>query len=299
LNDAAIGKTVRRRRSWYRRRLRLQRTLVAVFVAAVIAGACWQNVARHFSLPVLHASQVLAASFWARGNVRNNLAFAAASSARPTRFLTRVPGVYPYSVIPGGVRNLGDLGNEPVMALDRLDHTLERDQRWIIVGYDELDVIGGYDWRAMVQSIRGLISFWANNARRWKRIRPKIFLRTDLFRRHAQSFGADLIKLAANRAEITWSDRNLYGMLVKRLANASQDLRHYCEDARVKFKEDDDLALIPVIGESSDARPLIERIAGQYMGANFKKGRTFAWLLTHIRDGNGHAMPNHHQGSGH
>ena len=189
------------------------------------------------------------------------------------------------------VRNLGDLGNEPVMALDRLDHTLERDQRWIIVGYDELDVIGGYDWRAMVQSIRGLISFWANNARRWKRIRPKIFLRTDLFRRHAQSFGADLIKLAANRAEITWSDRNLYGMLVKRLANASQDLRHYCEDARVKFKEDDDLALIPVIGESSDARPLIERIAGQYMGANFKKGRTFAWLLTHIRDGNGHAMP--------
>ena len=109
MNDAAIGKTVRRRRSWYRRRLRLQRTLVAVFVAAVIAGACWQNVARHFSLPVLHASQVLAASFWARGNVRNNLAFAAASSARPTRFLTRVPGVYPYSVIPGGVKNPGDL----------------------------------------------------------------------------------------------------------------------------------------------------------------------------------------------
>lgn len=49
--------------------------------------------------------------------------------------------------------------------------------------------------------------------------------------------------------------------------------------------------LIPLIEKSSDARPLIERIAGPYMGANFKKGRTFAWLLTHIRDGNGHAMP--------
>ena len=189
------------------------------------------------------------------------------------------------------VRDLGDLGNEPVMALDRLDQTLESSQRWIVVGYDELDVIGGYDWHAMVQSIHGLISFWANNARRWKRIRPKIFLRTDLFRRHAQSFGADLIKLAANRAEITWSDRNLYGMLVKRLANASQNLRGYCEDARVAFKQDDDLGLIPSIEKSSDARPLIERIAGQYMGSNLKKGRTFAWLLTHIRDGNGHAMP--------
>ncbi|MBI3679678.1 MAG: hypothetical protein HY235_04715 [Acidobacteria bacterium] len=189
------------------------------------------------------------------------------------------------------VRNLGDLGNQPVLALDRLDQTLEGSQRWIIVSYDELDVIGGYDWHSMVQSIHGLISFWANNARRWKRIRPKIFLRTDLFRRHAQSFGADLIKLAANRAEITWSDRNLYGMLVKRLANASEDLRRYCEAARVRFEQDVDLALIPLIGKSPDARPLIERIAGQYMGANLKKGRTFAWLLTHIRDGNGHAMP--------
>jgi hypothetical protein len=27
------------------------------------------------------------------------------------------------------------------------------------------------------------------------------------------------------------------------------------------------------------------------MGADLKKGRTFAWLLSHIRDGNGHAMP--------
>src|ERR1035437_3291473 len=145
------------------------------------------------------------------------------------------------------VRDLGDLGNEPVMALDRLDQTLESSQRSIVVGYDELDVIGGYDWHAMEQSIHGLVSFWANNARRWKRIRPKIFLRTDLFLRHAQSCGADLITLAANRAEITWSDRNLYGMLVKRLAKTSENLRLYCEESRVAFKRDDDLGLILLI----------------------------------------------------
>jgi hypothetical protein len=177
------------------------------------------------------------------------------------------------------------------MALDRLDQKLEAEDRWVIVSYDELDVIGGYDWHAMVLFIHALISFWANNARRWRRIRPKIFLRTDLFRRHAQSFGADLIKLAANRAEITWSDRNLYAMLVKRLANTSDALRDYCQGSRITFGEDADLGLIPVIKKSTDARPLIERLAGQYMGADLKKGRTFAWLLSHIRDGNGHAMP--------
>jgi hypothetical protein len=189
------------------------------------------------------------------------------------------------------VKDFGGLRNEPVLALDRLDQELEGSQRWIVVSYDELDVIGGTDWRAMAQSIQGLISFWANNARRWKRIRPKIFLRTDLFRRHAQSLGADLIKLAANRAEITWSDRNLYGMLVKRLANSSEPLRSYCEKANIHFHADNDLGWIPLIKESSNARPLIERMAGRYMGADMRKGRTFPWLLTHIRDGNGHAVP--------
>ena len=109
MNDGAIGKTVRRRRSWYRRRLRIQRTLAVVVAGMVLAGACWQNAARYFSLPSFHASQVLPDSFWTRGNVRKDLAFAAARSAKPAKFLARVPSVYPYSVVPGGVKDPDDL----------------------------------------------------------------------------------------------------------------------------------------------------------------------------------------------
>jgi len=109
LKDAAIGKAVRRRRSWYRRRLRMQRTLVAAVTGMVIAGACWQNAARYFSLPSLHASRVLPDSFWMRGNVRKDLALMAARSAKPTKFLARIPNVYPYSVVPGGVKDPDDL----------------------------------------------------------------------------------------------------------------------------------------------------------------------------------------------
>ena len=109
MNDRAIGKTARRRRSWYRRRLRVQRILVAVFFGTLLAGACWQNAAHYFPLPSLHASQVLPASFWARTNVRKDLAFAAARSAKPARFLPRIPNVYAYSVVPGGVKDPSDL----------------------------------------------------------------------------------------------------------------------------------------------------------------------------------------------
>jgi len=88
--------------------------MVAMLVGIIVAGACWQNVARYFSLPTLHASQFLPDSFLVRNNVRNNsrrdLAFAAAArSNRPMKAFSRVPGVYLYSVIPGGVKDASDL----------------------------------------------------------------------------------------------------------------------------------------------------------------------------------------------
>ena len=109
MNDGMIGKTARRRRSWYRRRLRMQRTLVAVFACMLIAGACWQSAVRHFSLPTWQASQILPDSFWSRQNVRKDLALMAARSTHPSRFLGRIPGVYPYSVVPGGVKDADEL----------------------------------------------------------------------------------------------------------------------------------------------------------------------------------------------
>jgi len=143
----------------------------------------------------------------------------------------------------------------------------------------------------MGRLIEGLISFWAGHRRRWSRIRPKIFLRTDLFRRHGRVLGADLAKLAATRVELVWSDRNLYAMLVKRIANAGDELYRYCAEARLRFKQDEVLGWIPELTRPEDARPLIERMVGPYMGADVKKGLTFTWLLNHVRDGNGHAMP--------
>jgi hypothetical protein len=142
------------------------------------------------------------------------------------------------------------------------------------------------DW-----AIRGLIDFWVNYSRRWQRIRAKIFIRTDLYRRHSQTYGADLIKLAANRVELTWNNRNLYAMLIKRIANSSPELADYCKKAGVRFDHDPELGLIPQLHWDEDARQLVELMVGPYMGANVNKGQTFNWLLDHIRDGKGQAVP--------
>ena len=82
---------------------------------------------------------------------------------------------------------------------------------------------------------------------------------------------ADFAKLAANRAELAWSDAALLGMLVKRIANTSDELAAYCRGARLKFEERDLLGLIPKIKEARDALPLLERLAGESWGPNGRR----------------------------
>ncbi len=183
--------------------------------------------------------------------------------------------------------------DKPLLALDRLDERLEREGRYLFVAYDELDTLGGEDWEAMATGVRGLVAFWAAYARRWRRIRPKIFLRTDLFDRFAVSGGADLAKLAAGRVELSWSDRQLYAMLLRRIANTSERLADYLRGRQtgIEWREDRSLGLIPALKRWTDARPIIERMVGPHMGASARKGLSYRWPLAHIRDGRGRAVP--------
>jgi len=182
----------------------------------------------------------------------------------------------------------------PLLALDDLDARLEQDGRFLFLAYDELDVLGGEDWDAMAAGVQGLVAFWAAYARRWRHIRPKVFLRTDLFDRFAVSGGADLAKLAAGRVELSWSERQLYAMLLRRVANTSERLADYVRGtarSNVGWREDDVLGLIPSLTRWTDARPVIERMVGPYMGANKKKGLSYRWPLAHVRDGRNRSVP--------
>jgi hypothetical protein len=107
LNNRIAAKPVRIRRSWYRRRLRTQRFLLTTVMVLLLAGACWQSAARYLALPTLHASNLLPESFWTRGDIRSNLGLV--SHAGAPHASPRKQGTYPYSVVPGGIRDAADL----------------------------------------------------------------------------------------------------------------------------------------------------------------------------------------------
>lgn len=185
----------------------------------------------------------------------------------------------------------GDLDADVLAALERLDARLQAQDRWVFVGYDELETIGGRDWALGARLVRGLLAFWAESSRRWRRIRAKIFLRSDLLRRHGAVSASGFARLAANRVELTWSDAALLGLLAKRMANASPGLADYCRAARIGFDEDERLGLVPRIDSPERAHRLIERLAGEYMGVNRKRGLVRNWVFDHLRDGGGAIAP--------
>src|SRR5882724_4275192 len=107
LNDRSNETPVRRMRTRYRRRLRIQRASLTAVMLLLLAAVSWQSVARRFALPTLHASTFLPESFWTRGDIRSDLTLM--SHTRVAHVSRQVQGMYPYSVIPGGVRDVADL----------------------------------------------------------------------------------------------------------------------------------------------------------------------------------------------
>jgi hypothetical protein len=81
-------------------------------MVVAVAVVCWQSASRIFGASSFRASQVAPASFWAPEDIRKDFSVAAAQSAKPAKPLKVVPSfpnVYPYSIVPGGVKNASDL----------------------------------------------------------------------------------------------------------------------------------------------------------------------------------------------
>jgi hypothetical protein len=174
--------------------------------------------------------------------------------------------------------------------LDGLDKDLSVNDRWVFVTYDELDRVSAGDWDAMRTILRGLVQFWASYVRRWRRLRPKLFVRRDLYTRVAL-FGPDVSKIAAQRVELTWTARNLYALTVKRLVNHDSRMRDYLGRTLPEGEERGELGWLPTARKEADYRPFLERMCGQFMGAGPNKGQSFTWIPNHLQDGNGQVLP--------
>lgn len=174
--------------------------------------------------------------------------------------------------------------------LDSFETELNNRDEFVFVSYDELDRVSPGDWEALKTILRGLIQFWAAYGRRWKRIRPKLFLRRDLYQR-AALFGPDIAKIASNRAELLWQIHEFYGVLFKRLINDEAFFDYLEPEKQLPFSENSSLGKMPKVKQEDDYRIPINRLLGEHMGTEHTKGLTLRWLPNHLKDGHGRIYP--------
>ncbi|NET25275.1 P-loop ATPase, Sll1717 family [Okeania sp. SIO1I7] len=176
-------------------------------------------------------------------------------------------------------------------ALDKLDEELLASDQWLFITYDELDrIVPSY--LELAAPIRELLAFWLDRWRRWERIRPKIFLRTDLFQQEFLGF-PDASKLSGHKISLEWETSWLYQVFVKRLANSGEEMNDYLQIVPGLIppqKKDKKLGILPVL-EKSRFELLMEIIIGEYMGNNYRKGYSYNWVPNHLQDARGRIAP--------
>ena len=178
-------------------------------------------------------------------------------------------------------------------AMAVVDSSLTGQGKTLLIVFDALDAISD-DWGRLSGLIDALMrSVW--ELRGFNAIRAKLFLRPDQLSELALRF-VELPKLRSGAAKLEWRQADLYGLMFARLA-----FDELAGDAFGRFLNIYDLGKSPekqgdlrtwkLSNNESEQQRLFEVMAGNFMGAGPRKGKTFDWPYKHLSDGLGDVTP--------
>ena len=190
---------------------------------------------------------------------------------------------------------LADAGEVQLAALSGWLDALERSRASpIIVTYDGLDRIGSSS-RPRREMTESLLAMWLSLADRYRKIRPKVFVREDLFQSSLSAF-PDASKLDARSVSLEWRVEDLYRVLIKHLANTSDALKDWVQASSrgIEFTYEGALGwmppALPEIGKGSQ-KAFADHLAGELMGTGDRKGFTYRWIPNRLQDAHARVVP--------
>ena len=184
--------------------------------------------------------------------------------------------------------------------IDRLfqERDLEFDRRgvYLLILFDALDRCAD-EWKDMYRAIRGLLQT-ALDMRPYRRLRVKMFLRSDQLAEAEVADFPDASKVLSSGVELSWPRHELYGLLWHYLANGdSGDLfRHFLQDGYGGWQPTEvgqrRLFAVPrSLMREQEQRKKFHGVAGPWMGRGPKRGFPYTWIPNHLADTAGRASP--------
>jgi hypothetical protein len=155
-------------------------------------------------------------------------------------------------------------------AYQLLERCLEEEDlvTWVLL--DRLDEAFQGFAAAEVPALRALLRTYLD-LQPYTRVRLKLFLRRDLFRRVTAGGFVNLTHVNARRIDIEWDDEDLFDLLYRR------------------FLENEEF--LGELGMARDAGAVFGAVFPAKVDAGSRKPTTWKWMLSRIRDGNGVKPP--------
>ncbi len=152
------------------------------------------------------------------------------------------------------------------------------------------------DWKTMYVVIRGLLQT-ALDLRSYRRLRVKVFLRSDQLDEGRIADFPDASKVLASSVDLSWPRRELYGLLWHSLANgdAGKLFRAFLGDDRRARAA----AVLPTlfnvprrfVADEDRQREKFHALTGPWMGSGPRRGFPYTWIPNHLADTAGRVSP--------
>lgn len=141
---------------------------------------------------------------------------------------------------------------------------------WVVL--DRLDeAFAGYP-SVEIPALRALFRTYLD-CQAYPRLKLKLFVRNDLFRKIVKGGFVNLTHVNAKRIQIDWSNEDIYALLCNRLKNSSNFMK--------------------LLGLDSSATrdDIFSRVFPNQIDIGYKKPTTWNWIIARIKDSNGTIPP--------
>ncbi|WP_455928707.1 hypothetical protein [Pseudomonas fluorescens] len=159
------------------------------------------------------------------------------------------------------------------------DHFTRSGKKFLLV-FDALDRLGS-SWHDIRPLTNGVLRLTLG-MQGFESMRAKVFMRTDQFKDNIIFNFPDASKVKAARVDLSWHSTELYGLLFKLLIKNKKSFpvldRLYRELTTKSIRAYTD------ISTPEEQKPIFNSIAGEYMGSDHRRGRTYTWIIDHLAD---------------
>jgi hypothetical protein len=168
--------------------------------------------------------------------------------------------------------------------LREADNALQGGNKRFLLLFDALDRLSN-DWHIIRNLTRELLRL-SLDLTGYRAIRAKIFMRSDQYSDGSLFDFQDASKIKIGAVKLEWKRADLYGFLFTQILNnaaaacefeaiilKAAKLKVFSDDLRQRLREDEILQA-----------DIFSQIAGQFMGTDRRRGRTYTWLHQHLAD---------------